>query len=645
MKHHHNVAFITVLFHTPPAEVKRLTQEIKKMGIDAIYTIDNTESKKGYAAGVNEGLKKAIADGHDTFIIANNDISLSTLTKQQLLEPSIAFDIWGFAMRQNETAYYGGFLDKWRMSGGLSQHVPEKDFTPVDFVSGSFMVITKKVIDTIGLFDESYGMYYEEVDYCHRARLTGLRVGIDARHFYDHFDQSELSQEKKIWLAKNRLTFLLRYGTVKQKIYEILRSPKTVYEERALIRGRFKLHTFLFNFLTLNVSSLVNKILNFVLFIVLVRFVTPSEYGIYILVWAHINLLAPLLDLGTTSYGLFYGSDTSPKKLNALFSMRVYLSALVWIITLILAPIFRFSVTIQFYILLTSAAIFSNAASGSLLILTSILQRILIPSLLSFSFNCFLIATLIIILVISHSLNAVFIAIVIWYSIYTIMNYGVMKALGNFRYFLYEPAEWKSIISKSYVFVLLSLFAGLYFKTDIYILNFVKGQTDVGIYSAGYKFLDALMFVAASYNITAAPVFAVLKNSSREAVIKKMHKDILLLTAVGFFIAGSIYIFSPYLLPLILKGSFTGSIAVTRIVIFALPFILISSIFLNILHIYERSLLVLLLFIFQFVINVVLNVLFIPSFSYIASANITVACEVLNLVILYIITMKVIKAY
>ncbi len=645
MKHHHNVAFITVLFHTPDKEVKRLTGEVRDLGLDAIYTIDNTTSRKGYAAGINEGLRQAIADGYDTFVIANNDISLETLTKQQLLEPSVDFDIWGFAMRQNGTAYYGGFLDKWRMSGGLSQHVPEKDFTPVDFVSGSLMILTKRVIDTIGMFDESYGMYYEEVDYCHRARLNGLRVGIDARHVYDHFDQSELSQEKKIWLAKNRLTFLLRYGTIKQKLYELIRSPKTLYEERAVIANSFKFHSFLFNFLTLNVSSLTNKVLNFILFIVLVRYVSPAEYGIYILVWAHVNLLSPLLDLGTTSYGLFYGSDTSPSKLNALFSMRFYLSILVCIITLILAPLFRFSGTIQLYILLTSVVIFSNAASGSLLILTSILQRIIIPSVLSFSFNCLLIGTLMYILITSHNLGYVFIAICIWYGIYMAMNYGVMRVLGKFKYFLYEPAEWKSIISRSYVFVLLGLFAGLYFKTDIYILNFIKGQNEVGIYSAGYKFLDALMFVAASYNITAAPVFAVLKNSSRQAVINKMHKDIILLSAIGFFIAGSIYFLSPYLLPLILKGSFTGSIAVTRIVIFALPFILLSSIFLNILHIYERSLLVLLLFIFQFVINIVLNVLFIPSFSYIASANITVVCEILNLVVLYVITMKVIRSY
>ncbi len=43
----------------------------------------------------------------------------------------------------------------------------------VDIVMGAFMMIRQRVWNKIGLLDESYFMYTEEADYCHRARETG----------------------------------------------------------------------------------------------------------------------------------------------------------------------------------------------------------------------------------------------------------------------------------------------------------------------------------------------------------------------------------------------------------------------------------------------------------------------------------------
>lgn len=50
------IAFIIVLFKTPRKEIERLRKEINGFGIEnkRIYLIDNTGTKKGYAAGVNE---------------------------------------------------------------------------------------------------------------------------------------------------------------------------------------------------------------------------------------------------------------------------------------------------------------------------------------------------------------------------------------------------------------------------------------------------------------------------------------------------------------------------------------------------------------------------------------------------------------
>lgn len=43
----------------------------------------------------------------------------------------------------------------------------------VDWVAGASMIIRSEVFDSIGLLDESYFMYFEEVDFCRRAALAG----------------------------------------------------------------------------------------------------------------------------------------------------------------------------------------------------------------------------------------------------------------------------------------------------------------------------------------------------------------------------------------------------------------------------------------------------------------------------------------
>lgn len=55
-------------------------------------------------------------------------------------------------------------------------HVSEDEFLDVDSVSGCFLMIKKEVIDKIGLLDETFFMYGEEMDWCMRAKKSGYIV-------------------------------------------------------------------------------------------------------------------------------------------------------------------------------------------------------------------------------------------------------------------------------------------------------------------------------------------------------------------------------------------------------------------------------------------------------------------------------------
>lgn len=624
------IAFIFILYNTPQEEVTRLSKEVASLKIKnfSLHFIDNTRKNKGYAQGVNEGLTEALHADADIFVVANPDISIRNLK----FPSTIPFDIFSFGMKQEDKIYYCGEVDKLRLSSHLSLNKPKTKYASCQYVTGSLLVIKKKVIESVGLFDENYFMYYEDLDYCTRARNSGFTVGIDTTQHYLHYEVSKKNPEKNYLLAKSRLRYFFKYSNWKQKIYETIRIPKSLIEERTLLINQIIRRKFLFNFLIFNSSSVVNRFLNFVLFIFLARLLTVEDYGIYALVWAHVSIISPLVDLGTTTYGLVNLPNESEKRYSSLFSFRFYLSVIALLVTVGLAYIFNYDNYVILFILLTSFTLIANSWSGSYLVLTSIKEKLHKSSIASVIFNLVLILSTVVSLIFFRSLFVVFLIIFISYNLYSIVNIALIRnEISNFK-LRFEVKQWADIFKKSYVYVLIALLAGIYFKVDVLLLQSMQSTSAVGIYSAGFKFFEALIFVAIGYNTVAVPRLSRIYSQSKQLFFTKVHQDAFFMGVTGLLLSVAVYYTSPFILGYLLGDNFAGSLQVLRIVIFSLPFLLISTVFLSSLYILKKAYLVVILFAVQSLLSISLNFFLIPQFSYIASSYITILNEVVNVV-------------
>jgi len=537
-------------------------------------------------------------------------------------------------MKQQNVVYYGGEIDKWRMSGGLIIVKPTHRFQKADFVCGSLMLIKSELVEKIGFLDESYFMYYEDTEYGYRCNKNGMRAGIDTKHTYLHFEISVHNALKDLWLAKNRLRFLASYGSPFQIIREIIRTPKTLWEEKKLIWNTFQRSSFLVNFFSMNISAFLGKVFNFILFLILIRNLTVAEYGIYTLVWAHVSIFGPLVDFGTTSYGMVYLPSEKKDRINSLFSLRLILSLTIFILTVLLAVVFKYEHKILIYIFFTSFVIFFNMASGTYLILTSIAQKLARTSALSILTNAIMIGGIILSITVFQKVRYMFATIAGFYVLYTLIYSALVSRLIKKIHIFFDYRNWIQIMKKSYIFVLIGFFAGIYFKIDVLMLSFLKGKEAVGVYSSGYKFLEALILIASSYNTVATPILAKGIIDGKQRLRLTVRKHLVLLGIIGFGVVLGTYLIGPYFFPIILKGNFKEAAGVIRIIIWALPFILLNSVFMNLLYVSGRPQMVIGLFITLSVINIVSNLLLIPHFSYIASSYITVGCEITSLFIL-----------
>jgi N-acetylglucosaminyl-diphospho-decaprenol L-rhamnosyltransferase len=87
-----------------------------------------------------------------------------------------------------------------------------------DWVSGACMAIRREVLDAIGPFDEGFFLYYEEVDFCRRARHAGWSCWLvaDARVMHLEGAATGIKAARRrlppYWFASRRRFFVKAYG-------------------------------------------------------------------------------------------------------------------------------------------------------------------------------------------------------------------------------------------------------------------------------------------------------------------------------------------------------------------------------------------------------------------------------------------------
>lgn len=142
---------------------------------------------RGFAGGSNAGIRKALADGCDYILLLNNDVLLhpaflarllawaESNPKAGLISPKIRY-----AQPENLLWYGGGDLPWPRMLGGMTTNEEDRGQRDqariVGFATGCCLLVRRQVFERVGLLDEDYSFYHEDVDFCVRAARAGFEV-------------------------------------------------------------------------------------------------------------------------------------------------------------------------------------------------------------------------------------------------------------------------------------------------------------------------------------------------------------------------------------------------------------------------------------------------------------------------------------
>jgi GT2 family glycosyltransferase len=181
-----------------------------------------------FAGGVNAGIARALAAGAGSVLLVNNDL---VLERPALGALAAALDADPARGAVSPKLYVFDPPDRIWFAGGivsrgfvLLRHrgLGRKDDAfrdgprPVDYVSGAAVLLGRAALERAGLFDESYVIYVEDVDWSARARNAGFTLWYEPRargwHHVSATSGGGLTPLKAYFRLRSGALFLTRHA-------------------------------------------------------------------------------------------------------------------------------------------------------------------------------------------------------------------------------------------------------------------------------------------------------------------------------------------------------------------------------------------------------------------------------------------------
>lgn len=167
----------------------------------------------GFAAAINRGIDAAIAGGAQWVWVLNTDVELPGAALGELLSAAERDPGCGMAAAVlleadgAVLAFGGGRVNLWT---GLSRHV-QRSGERCDYLVGACLLLRTAMLRDVGLFDESYFFYWEDIELSFRAREAGWRLAVAESCRVVHLEGSSLgrwSDERWYHLFRGLTRFL-----------------------------------------------------------------------------------------------------------------------------------------------------------------------------------------------------------------------------------------------------------------------------------------------------------------------------------------------------------------------------------------------------------------------------------------------------
>jgi len=193
----------------------------KEFGHDYRLNIIRNERNLGFAEGNDVGARVARGN-YVVFLNPDTVVDPNWLNEfVNLMEDDPAIGVCQSKLLSMENSKIldsaGDFIDRYGVMmrrGGDWMERDEGQYDTVDEIfsaRGAAMMIRRRIINEVGLFDPAFFLTYEDIDFCWRARLRGYKVYFVPKSVVYHAGEAFTSTSFKVFFtARNRIMALIK---------------------------------------------------------------------------------------------------------------------------------------------------------------------------------------------------------------------------------------------------------------------------------------------------------------------------------------------------------------------------------------------------------------------------------------------------
>ncbi|MDI9395005.1 MAG: flippase [Euryarchaeota archaeon] len=376
-------------------------------------------------------------------------------------------------------------------------------------------------------------------------------------------------------------------------------------------------------FLFLN--GIATNILSFFAMLYIARYLGPKDYGIFSFAFAFIYFFSFIPDMGVHQI-LVREAAKEPEKAGKLIGngtiIKFFLSFIALLLALICINVIDFppSTKNALYIASLGLLISGTGAFGIIYEAKLRMEYSLLFNLVSRV--CLLI--FVFLAIANHStLNTFVLASVLATFIHNLLMVLFSKKLVKVS-FKIDFILIKQLLKEAIPIAIASVFTIVYFRIDVLMLSFLRGDAEVGFYSAAYRLTDALVFLPSAFTTSIFPLMSKHFKDSFNSFSFAYARTFKYLFTAGLLIAVLVTFASEKIILIFYGPEYQESVIALQILIWATAITFISVLISSTCVSSGNQQIISKTAILAAFLNVILNFILIPSSGYAGAAVATV---------------------
>jgi len=196
------------------------------------------------------------------------------------------------------------------------------------------------------------------------------------------------------------------------------------------------------------------------------------------------------------------------------------------------------------------------------------------------------------------------------------------------------------LLEKVWPLAIVFILSAIYFRIDMMMLEVMKGDKAVGIYSAAYKLIEFLSIIPGTVTVAALPGLATDYSANIEDFRTSFYKTLTVLGIGGAAIGLVLYLFSKQVILLLYGPLFSDSVLSLNILSGVVFFLFVNGYLAYVTIATNNDRAVALILVISTILNVLFNSYLIPRYSHVGAALSTLLSEIFMLVFYIVLFVK-----